>query len=242
MCNIERVTIGTRFVPPSTPARSHYSFSRAHTHACWYSTHTGRPIGEPSLGQVFISRSHPRPQDLLPLGNVPRSATDFQNSYWKVYNSREFPRTTRIQRRAPPGNGRIREMTNADDWTSSPNASKCKSTYCFFFIFAYVNGNSCFRAHPSASWTFLSNYKNWKCEKRVRTARRIQKEFFWIPELWYEFFFHPSSENVLKKSSLLCHQFRALSRIQKEFFLHSSMEFFLKGFLFSSFRTDYANT
>lgn len=34
---------------------------------CVRLTHTVKPIGEPRLGQVFISRSHLRPQDLLPL-------------------------------------------------------------------------------------------------------------------------------------------------------------------------------
>ena len=79
---------------PLPPGRSHDSFlctrANTHTHARaggtdlrrrW--THTWKPIGEPRLGQLFISRSHPRPQDLLPLENVPRSANDFQNSSWK---------------------------------------------------------------------------------------------------------------------------------------------------------------
>lgn len=127
MCNIERVTIGTRFVPPSTPACGHYSFSRVHTHASRCSTHTGRPIGEPSLGQVFISRSHPRPQDLLPLENVPRSATDFQNSLQLTRVSEE---TARIQPRKNSRDDERGRLTG--DGISLLNASKCESTYCSF--------------------------------------------------------------------------------------------------------------
>lgn len=142
MCNsIERVTTGTQFVPPSTWTEPRFlvvhTRARIRTHVQgvpdlrrrWTHTHIHTHGSQlERLGQVFISRSHPRPQDLLPLENVARSATDFQNSSWKHLDSRHL-RGSCGSRRIVDRRGTCRESDLIATWGSLRT-----ETYLEFFV------------------------------------------------------------------------------------------------------------